>query len=448
MAAERLPNRIIWAFSMPRVAFGIMGTLFGTYLMKFATDVLLIDAAIMGTLIFISRLWDGVSDPMAGYLSDRTRSRFGRRRSWMYCAAIPVGASLFMMWSPPQFLDTLWTIVWMGAALLIYETASTAFFVPHGALGIELSPSYHERTRLFGYSHMISAIGTLLGLISLQFMNSAEDKREFAFLLSLFAGLAVSAIILLSTRYLPERAEFQVRGGRSIVKSFIDVAHNPHVRLLLAVYAIETFGTATVPLLVPYLLEYAIPMKSMLVIILLTYTIPQFIFTPFWIYMAECYGKKNVWLFSFSLTMVTFFLFFPAFLVFREPGVWIWLLAFLLGFGAGAGAVVVPAIQADVLDWDELKTGERKEGTYFSIANLVRKTAASVAALVTGLALSIGGFVPNAPQSESTQYIMVGLFSLLPATCFLVGIALLARFSFNKPEHDAVRRQLESNRDH
>ena len=86
--------------------------------------------------------------------------------------------------------------MWMAVALLLYETASTAFFVPHGAIGVELTPNYNERTRLFGYSHMIGAVGMILGLGSLQLMNMAEDKREFAFQLSLVAGIVVAGIVL------------------------------------------------------------------------------------------------------------------------------------------------------------------------------------------------------------------------------------------------------------
>ncbi|SVC97595.1 uncharacterized protein METZ01_LOCUS350449, partial [marine metagenome] len=133
--------------------------MFSTYLMKFSTDVLLIAPAVMGTLLAASRLWDAVSDPVVGYLSDNTKSSVGRRRVWLYAAAIPMGMGMVMMWSPPLSFSGWLLVLWMGIALFAYETASTAFYVPHGALGVELTPNYHERTRLFGYTHMISAIG-------------------------------------------------------------------------------------------------------------------------------------------------------------------------------------------------------------------------------------------------------------------------------------------------
>lgn len=437
--AERLSLAVIWAFALPRIAFGIMGLLFGTYFMKFSTDVLLIAPAAIGLIIASARLWDAVSDPLAGYLSDRTNSKHGRRRAWMFYAAVPMGLCLFMIWSPPTFLTGTALILWMAVVLLAYETASTAFFVPHGAIGVELTPNYHERTRLYGWSHMIGFLGTVLGLISLYFMDVVEDKRTYAFYLSLIAGLSVTAIVLWSTRILPERVDYQGRGGQSVFRSFSDVFRNQHSRLLLIVFAIETFGAASVGLLVPYLLAYVVVgMEGMMVPILLTYTIPQVIFTPMWIRVARFTGKKRLWAFAMWVSAFTFIAFF--FAVDNIP--LIWTLSFLLGFAGGAGAVVAPAIQADVIDYDEYLTGERKEGSYLAAWNLVRKGAASLTALVTGLVLQMTGFEPNVEQSETVQFAMRAVFALLPGGCYVIGATLFLFFAFNETEHAKVRDEL------
>ncbi len=436
--AEQLSLAVIWAYSAPRVGMGIMGLLFGTYLMKFSTDVLLIAPAAMGTIYFVARLWDGISDPMAGYLSDRTRSPLGRRRSWMFAAAVPMGASLVMIWSPPLALDALWLIAWMTLAMILYETASTAFFIPHGALGVELSPNYHERTRLFGWGHMIGALGSGLGLVSLYFMDNAEDKREFAFLLSIVAGTVVALVILWSTRLLPERVDYQGRGSTHVVKSFLDVFRNPHARLLLIIFGIETFGAASLGMLVPYLLEYVLPMQGMMVFILAVYTVPQFALTPVWIRLSRRFGKKNLWFFSMALSAATFAgLFFVT-----EAGPLIWILSFTLGFAGGCGAVVAPAIKADVIDYDEYMTGERKEGAYLAVWNLVRKSAGAVTAFITGMVLQFYDFQPNVEQTEEAKLAIRALFGLLPAACYIIGTLLFARFSFNEKEHAEVRAAL------
>lgn len=417
--------------------------MFATYLMKFSTDVLLIAPAVMGVLLAASRMWDAVSDPVVGYLSDNTRSTIGRRRVWLYVAAIPTGMGMVMMWSPPLSLAGWLLVFWMAFALFLYETASTAFYVPHGALGVELTPNYHERTRLFGYTHMISAIGLIIGLGFLQFMNMAEDKRAMAFYLSLIAGITVASLIILSTRHLPERTDYQGRGGANVFNSFADVFRNPHARLLLLMYAIETFGASSIALLVPYLVEYVIPMQTYMVLLLVTFVVPQFAFTPFFIRLSKKVGKKNLWfgamLVAASQFMLAFFLITPG-----EFSYLIWFGTFIFGMCSGAGAVVAPSIKADIIDFDEYQTGERKEGAYLAVWNLIRKAAGSVVALLTGLVLQLTGFVPNVVQSYEIQLWILGLFSLLPGLCYLAGAIIWYRFSFNETEHAAVREALES----
>ncbi len=427
-----------------------MGLLFGTYLMKFATDVLFIAPAVMGTLIAASRIWDGISDPLAGYLSDRTRSRFGRRRIWMFIAAVPMSLGLIMIWSPPSVFGGTMIVIWMAVALFVYETASTAFFVPYGALGVELTPNYHERTRLYGYSHMIGAIGSVLGLISLYLMDSSDDKRASAIILSTIAGFTIASLILGSTLLLPERNDYQGRGATSPFRSFADVFRNPHALLLLVIYGIETFGAASIGMLVPYLVTYVIPMDAMptdpslfMVTVLVVYIVPQFVFTPLWIKLSSYTGKKVLWAISMWMSV---FIFVGYYFALDYP-VLIWILSFALGTAGGIGAVVAPAIQADIIDYDEYLTGERKEGTYYAVWNMIRKGAGSLTAIITGFVLQVVGFEPNVEQTESTKFAMRALFAWLPATGYLVGAILFLRFTFNEKEHTEVRRILKERND-
>ena len=336
-------------------------------------------------------------------------------------------------------------IAWMGLALFVYETASTAFFVPHGALGVELTPNYHERTRLYGYSHMIGALGSLLGLISLYLMDSAEDKRFWAIILSSIAGFCICAMVLGSTFVLPERADFQNRGSENPFRSFTDVFRNKHARLLLIVYAIETFGGATIGLLVSYIVAYVIPMENVpvdssvfFISVLVFYFVPQFAFAPLWIKLSTYTGKKNLWAASMWISALVFVGYFFA----LNSYIMIWLLTFILGTSGGIGAVVAPAISADIIDYDEYLTGERKEGTYYAVWNMVRKGAASLTAIITGFVLQWVGFEPNVEQTETTKIVFRSLFALMPAGGYMIGALVFTRFSFNEKEHSDVRRVL------
>lgn len=323
---------------------------------------------------------------------------------------------------------------------MVYETTSTAFFVPHGALGVELSPNYHERTRLYGYSHMIGIFGVAAGLLSLYLINAAEDKRTFAFFLSLIAAMSIAILVLWTTWLLPERLDYQGRGTANPFKSFVDVFRNRHARLLLIVYGIETFGGATLGILAAYSAEYVVKMDS-LVIILVAYQTPQFLFAPLWIRLSRIFGKRNLWIGATILSAFSF-----GSLIFAGEGddLFVYVVVFLAGLGSGAGAVLPPAIQADIVDYDEYLTHERKEGSYLAVWNLVRKIAGSLTAFIVGISLQLAGFEPNVEQTEITKVTIQALLALMPAACYVIGALLLLRFSFNEKEHGEIRKELES----
>ena len=415
---------------------GFMAMPFYVWLMKFSTDVLLIAPAAIGSIFFIGRFWDAVSDPLAGYLSDRTNAPSGRRRSWMLASAIPLALTTVMLWSPPWMLEGLALVLWMGGALLLYETASTAFFVPYGALGMELTERYRERTRLFGYRHVIAAVGSLAGLGVVYLLRTAENPRLMALVVSAASGVVMAFTILYSARRLPERDDYRGRGSPRLLKAFGDVLRNPHGRLLFLVYGIETFGAASIGMLAPYVMQYVVHAPELNEVFIVTYFVPQFALTPLWIWLGNYFSKKSLWLFSMTaLTLGYSAIFFTSESSF---GV-LFLVIFLLGLGGGCGAVVAPAIQADVIDYDEYLTGERKEGAYTAIWNFIRKSAAGVTAGITGFVLQYAGYVPNAPeQSEAVQTAILALIGLLPAACYAIGTLMFMRFGLNEREHEEI----------
>lgn len=418
------------------VGVGFMAMPFYVWLMKYSTDVLLIAPAAFGSLFFVGRLWDAISDPVAGYLSDRTKSSRGRRRSWMLASAIPIMITTVMLWSPPWMLEGLALVFWMGAALLLYETASTAFFVPYGALGMELSQDYHERTRLFGYRHVIAAAGTIVGLGAVYLLRTAENPRMMALGVSSVAGIAMAATIIYSVRALPERDDYRGRGATNAFKAFSDVLRNPHGRLLFLVYGIETLGAASIGLLAPYVMQYVVDAPDLFEVFILMYFVPQFALTPMWIWLGKHFSKKSLWLFAMTALAVGYF---SIFFLRDSSLVLLFSVIFLLGLGGGCGAVVAPSIQADVIDYDEYLTGERKEGAYTAVWNFIRKAAAGVTAFVTGFVLQFAGYVPNADeQTEAVKVAILALMGLVPGVCYAIGTLLFLRFSLNQAEHERI----------
>ena len=435
-----LPRSAIFAYCLPTLGMGLLFMPLSIWLFKFSTDVLLIAPAAMGTILFVGRFWDAISDPVAGYLSDRSTARAGRRRSWMMAFAIPLGVSTILVWSPPWFIDGAVLIVWVAVALVIYETAATGVLVPYGALGMELTDQYHERTRLFGFRHVAMAMGSILGLGAVFLMRTGENPRLTAFVVSTITGVIVATTVLLAAKRLPERSDYRGRGAIDIRKSFTDVLRNPHGRLLFIVYGVETFGAASIAMLAPYIMQYVVHAPDLNEVFILTYFVPQFALTPIWIRLAKRFSKKNLWLFSMMCLAVGYC---SIFFVGEGSFTLLFVIIFLLGLGGGCGSVIAPSIQADVIDYDEYLTGERKEGAYTAIWNFIRKAAGGISAIITGWALQYAGYVPNAEdQSERVITVLLALIGLLPAFCYAIGTVLFFRFSLNEAEHDRIVREL------
>ena len=293
-------------YNIPTIGVGFMFFLVSLYLMKFATDILLIAPATMGLIFGLSRIWDAITDPLAGYLSDRTNFHMGRRRPWMLASAPFVCFSFIMIWTQPLDLSAEFSSVWVAVAVVLFYSAMTAFNVPHHSLGAELSPNYHERTKIFGVRHMVWNCGSLLALLAMHQLIVGNNPRKDAFDIAMIAALITFFLIFWTVFRTPERKDYQGRGEKNPITAFSDVLRNKHAVLLLIVFFIENLGFATIGILTPYIAEYVVLRPERTAIYILMYLIPCIFSVPVWIALSRVIGKKNTWLISMVLTAFGF----------------------------------------------------------------------------------------------------------------------------------------------
>ena len=448
--AERLPAADLLCYGAPAVGAGYMYLLVGLYVMKFSTDVLFISPLVMGLIFSASRVWDAVSDPVVGYLSDRTRTRFGRRRAWMAASIVPVCAVFAMIFAPPESASGVWLTAWMAVAIIGFYSVMTVFFVPHLSLGAELSANYHERSRLFGFRHGFFTCGYIVCLGTMQWLIAAEAEgpaqaREQALRLAVPACALMAITIAIAVARLRERPEFQGRVGANPLRAFADVWRNEHSRLLIIVTLIENIGSAAIGALTLYVTQYVVGAPHMGPAVILAYMIPSAFSVPLWLPLSRRFGKVRLWLFSMVLTGLSFgAMFVLPFLPDHLRLGAMFVFAALAGLAAGCGGTIAPSIQGDVIDYDEHLTGERKEGSYFAAWNFVQKSAAGVMLALTGFMLDFSGFVPNQPQPLATQLWIVGLYGLFPLVCYSAGAILFSRFRLDEAAYQAVRMELDA----
>ena len=440
-AMSRLPLLDVVAYSLPAASLGYLSLLLTIYFFKYATDVLLIAPAVVGGLFLVARAWDAVSDPLAGYLSDRTRSRMGRRRPWLLASAIPLPLVAVLPWIPPTSLGGAVLLTWVIGSVLLFETAATAFAVPHQALGAELSLDHHERTRIFGFRHAGTGLGLVLVAAAIHVMTTSQDKRAAALFLNLAGGIASTALIVLAVVRLRERAEHLGRGSRGPLHALRDVWRNRHARLLLAVFLIESVGGAALGVLGAYLTQYVLGDESLFPRLLMGYFVPSLLFIPVALRLSRRLGKKRTWMAGMLLTSASFGLLFFA----SPDALWlVYVAAAGAGVGGAVGSTVGPSVQADVIDCDEYATGERKEGTYFAVWNFIRKCGAGLTGWLTGVVLQVVGFEPNAEQSDMALLAIRALAGIFPFAAYACGALLFARFDLSEAEHRRIRAELDA----
>ena len=448
---NRTPFGITIAYGMPAIGAGYMYLLMSLYVMKFSTDVLLIAPAVMGVIFSISRIWDAVSDPIAGYLSDRTTFKFGRRRTWILVSFIPISLGFLAVFSPPESIQGQSLDLWMLIAIISFYSAITLLNVPHMALGAELSEDYHERTRLFGVRHIGFTLGSILALVSMSLLISEENSsdgnvRLMARNLAFFAIGAMSLMIFYAVSRLKENPEFQNRVNKNPFKAFRDVWVNPHARILIAVLFIENIGGAVIGVLTLYVTQYIVEAPAWAPLIIFAYMLPSALSVPLWIPLSRKFGKVNLWVFSLAFTGISFggIFIIPFLESVNDRLIVMFAGAFLGGMAAGCGGAIGPSVKGDVIDYDEYLTGERKEGSYFAALNFVFKTATGIMLLVTGFVLQFSGFIPNQPQTMEVKIALISLYGLVPLVFYSLGAYLLySKFKFGEKEHAAIKQQIQ-----
>ena len=331
--------------------------------------------------------------------------------------------------------------IWTGGAIILFYAAQTALGIPHLALGAELTLDYHDRSRVFGARMILEFTGVILAASSLVLLERASDQRTIATELAIAGAVLTMGLVLLTATRIRERPEYQGRGATGSYGAFRDVLRNPHARLLVVVFLLDQLGFSALITLLPYTSQYILQETGMTGIFVGASIVSALVAYPIWFPLARRYGKRNPWIVATVIKAGAFGCMF-----FLQPGSWELIIALIVVIGAvqGAGNILGPSIKADVVDYDEYQTGERKEGSYFAIWNVATKAAAGVAIALTGFVLSAAGFQPNVEQSETTLLSMRLLFSAFPCLLNLTTALLLLRFSLNEREHARIRAALDA----
>lgn len=441
------PISVRLAYASPAFAQALLGVPIFVYLPKFYTDVIGVSLTALGTIFLGGRIFDAISDPLIGAWSDRTRASWGRRRPFILFGALPLALAALGLYIPPDMSAEMSTS-WFAAFFFLLFLFVTVVFVPYKALGPELTRSYDGRTSVFALREGFLIVGTLLAASGPAIIGWAMDLGESPLderiRYATFAAIAIPIMLgsalwcSLKVRERPIPASQTVKEStRQRIKQALK---NKPFMILMASYAVTALGSNLPAVLLTYFATYILNKEEMAPFVLGGYFLVGVLVLPLWVKLSQKIGKKAAWLTSIAATTLPFSLVYGI----QEGQEMLYLgLVLLAGIGGVAVMALPASMQADVIDYDELRSGARREGLFISLWSVAEKSAY---ALSVGLALPIlemAGYVANQPQNPEVLDTLRILYVVVPCVCNGIALAIGLLYPLHKDKHMAIIEALE-----
>ena len=415
-------------------------------------------------IFFIPKLIDALTDPLMGYISDHTNSRWGKRRPYVFVGAIISGLSFMMMWQLYATNTEMYNFYYFLFWVCVFWIGMTIFGVPYVAMGYEMSTDFHERTRIMAIAQWIGQWAWVIApwfWIVLYDPNWFESATVGARTLSLWVGggCMIMALVpaIFCTHTTPASAVQHESDGKSLKETMIDfgrgilvtLRNRPFQKICIATFFIFNAFQVVAAFswfIVVYYMNDGDPTKAGVWPTLFGSVgalFTTFMVIPIVNYFAQKYGKKTTFLYSQAVSLVGYVLFWWGF---SPEYPWLMFIPLpLFAFGIGGLFTIMMSMTADVCDLDELETSQRREGTFGAIYWWMVKFGGAFAGAASGLILSVIGFdQTSAAQSEETLTLLRLSYIIIPCVGTLIAIFAMRNYDLDEHKANEIRSQLEA----
>jgi len=438
----KLPMKTKIAYGVADLGISLLTASIQFFLLIYYTDILLIDPKIAGTALLVGKFtWDAINDPLFGFLSDRTKSRWGRRKPYMLFGAIPFGLAIWLMFSLPAGLTGVTAFFAILGTFLLVDTAQTLVSVPYYALSAELTYDYDERTSLISIRMIFTVLGYIMGaaittVIAGIFMNLGWTKTAAYSGTGAVFGVVAIITMLITVFGVKEAPNPDLQPAK--MPAWPQIKHvfknKPFVQYII-MSAIISISFTLLTALLPYYLTYQLHMADQIPLVMLVMLGTIAIFLLPWRFASKKLNKGPAYALGLGIAslaiLVTFFL--P-----EKPTPIIYGVGFVAGLGFSAQYVFPWSMIPDVIEVDQAQTGERHEGIYFGVNSFLGKLTTALGAAVAGWSLSLSGYVANIAQTERALFGIRFFFAIVPVIAFAIALPLLIWYPITRQKHDQL----------
>jgi Na+/melibiose symporter-like transporter len=463
---QRVPLATHLSYSLGMLAPSALLVFSRSFLLFFYSQVVGLDPWLAGIALTLGRLWDAVSDPLMGELSDRTRSRLGRRRPYIVFGALPLALSYIAMWTPPIGWSQVGLFVYLTATDIVFNTLITVVMIPYSSLGAELSNDYHERTKVAAIRMLFYQVGWFVGAVGVkvnQLMLDAGERLGGAWqtLLTFREGYAMCAVVFgVATVVTVVWSGLSVREPQGLARahtvgflsSYLRTLRSRSFVVVIAAFLLasllETVGFSIFPFLIGfwYYQGDMTAMNNNLLWIMMPLFFVSFPAVWFWTWISRRIGKKATILAGSLASAVTIFLHYP--MITPASPELIWIIMVVFGWAIASINFLVASLIPDIVDEEELLTGgRRREGSFFGMQTFIAKLGSALGLLLVGGFLSLIGFEEGAAQqAPSTIEWLRIFFAWIRGGGYLFAFVVLLAYPLTEARVREIRTRLDSGR--
>ncbi len=421
------------------IGFSLTTTILGAYFAIFLTDVIGIRPGIAAIAIFVGRSWDYVNDPIFGYLSDRTRTRWGRRRPFILFGTLPLVVTFSMLWWRPPWEGAVALAVYYSVAYILFEAANTLLYMPYFALTPELTSDYDERTSLTTYRMFFSILGSLVAfIIPLMMVGSfTPENASKVITMGITFGIISALPMLLVFFGTTERGEYMEQDKPGLRQSITAALKNKPFLFGLAIFLATWISVDVLQSSLLFFIKYVVQREAHNDLIMATIFVIAIFALPIWDYVSRRWSKRWAYIWGIAFWAVV-----QIALITLTPSTSLGLiltLCALAGVGVAAAHVLPWAILPDAIEWDEYLTGERHEGMFYSLTTLTKKVATSIALPLVLVLLEATGYQPNVAQQDPSALWGIRItIGPIPAVLLAVGIFFAYKYPLDRDQFAEV----------
>ena len=439
---QRLPLGIKLSFGIGDISNNIFIVTTGMYLLFFMTNVLGINPALAGMMLLFPKIWDVISDPVMGAITDVTRSRFGRRRPYLLYGAIPFGLAFFVLFIAPGHETEFANALQVSLLFALGCTLFTVVNVPYASMVPEMSDDYNERMSITSFRMFFASFGALLaGALALNLVDAGGGGAAgFRMMGSVFgAGIVIFCLICFfgtkKAPSLPPQKEMPP------MKEQIRIAaRNFPFVMLMTSYFLQALAIGVMMAGFIYYVKYAMDLpETAMNVAFPIFLVTGMLFIPVWLAVGKRFGKIKSYYFGLALFTVMM-----GSLFFTSPSL-LWLFyvqVFLAGIGFSSFQLFPFSMLPDTIEYDQMQSGLRREGVFSGMWSAGQKIAYSVGPPIVGFALALSGFVTEGPQPESLDIGIRAIFCLFPAAMILLSFLPFRKYTLTEEEFERVKAQI------